>query len=129
MSGGIPYVPPEYPIRGEVPWDEKLKEYIDYRDSLSSEGTPGPKGDDGDPGPPGPPGPPGAPGSGEGFSYIHNQIAPEDVWVVVHNLGQYPSVTVVDTGGTVVFPDVHYDNSNQVTIVFGSSTSGKVYLS
>lgn len=84
---------------------------------------PGPKGDQGDPGPPGPS------GSAGGSSYIHNQVAVSDVWVVMHNLGRYPSVTVVDSGESVIFPDIHYDSNNQVTIVFGSPTSGKVYLS
>jgi hypothetical protein len=38
-------------------------------------------------------------------------------------------VTVVDSGGTVVFPDIYYDSNEQITIVFSSATSGKVYLS
>ncbi|MFL6353379.1 MAG: hypothetical protein ACJ74Z_16225 [Bryobacteraceae bacterium] len=81
------------------------------------------------PGPPGPQGPAGPSGSAGGSSYIHNQIAVADVWVIMHSLGRYPSVTVVDSGGSVVFPDIHYDDANQVTVVFGSLTSGKVYLS
>lgn len=120
---------PPYPERGAIPWDAKLKDYIDYGDRHATEGAPGPKGDPGDPGSVGPMGPPGPPGPGGGSSYIHDQIAVSDVWVVVHNLGRYPSVTVVDSGDTVIVPDVHYDSSNQVTIVFGSSTSGKAYLS
>jgi len=35
---------------------------------------------------------------------------------------------VVDTGGTVIIPNVHYDSANQVTIMFGAATSGKAYL-
>lgn len=117
---------PPYPERGAIPWDKQLKSYIDYGDTLGVEGEPGPKGDPGEPGPAGPEGPAGPPG---GASYIHDQIAVADQWVIEHNLGRYPSVTVVDSGDTVVFPDVHYDSANQVTIMFGSSTSGKVYLS
>ena len=84
----------------------------------------------GPPGPPGPQGPPGPPGSGEGgfYAYVHNQLTPASVWTVIHNLGVYPSVTVVDSGDSVIVPDIHYDNSSQVTIRFGSSTSGKAYF-
>ena len=35
---------------------------------------------------------------------------------------------MVDSGGSLVEPDVHYDNQNQVTLTFGSPTSGKAYL-
>lgn len=79
-------------------------------------------------GPPGPPGPIGPPGSGTGFSYTHTQSALASTWVVVHNLGAHPSATVVDTGDSVVLPDVHYDSVNQLTLTFGAPTSGKAYL-
>jgi hypothetical protein len=94
-------------------------------------GPPGPQGPLGPPGPigppsivPGPQGPPGASGS----TYIHTQGVPDVHWVIPHNLNWWPSVTVVDTGGTVIEPDVHYDTVNQVTLLFGSPTSGKAYL-
>lgn len=87
----------------------------------------------GDPvsGPPGPQGPPGPPGSGSGsgdISYVHTQVPLSAVWVVVHNLGKYPSVTVVDSGGTEVLTDLHYDSFNQVTLTFGAPSSGKAYV-
>jgi hypothetical protein len=75
-------------------------------------------------GPAGPPGPPG-PGSA---TYIFTQLSPSAVWVITHNLGQYPSVTVVDTGESVLIPSVHYDSNNVLTVTFGSATSGKAYL-
>jgi hypothetical protein len=114
---------PPYPERGAIPWDKKLKDYIDHGDTLGAQGPEGP------PGPPGPEGPAGPAGAGGGSVYVHDQIATSAVWTAVHNLGRYPSVTVVDSGNTVIFADVHYDSNNQVTIVFGSSTSGKAYLS
>ena len=79
-------------------------------------------------GPPGPPGSPGPPGGSSGSTHIFTQGSPTNVWVVLHNLGWYPSVTVVDTGGSVVEPDVHYDSEDQLTIKFGSPTTGKAYL-
>jgi len=75
----------------------------------------------GDPGPEGPPGP-GA------LAVVFTQSSPAAVWTVAHNLGSYPSVTVVDTGGTVVDPDVHYNDQNTLTIVFGSATTGRAFL-
>src|SRR5262245_24276574 len=65
---------------------------------------------------------------GGASTYVHTQTPLAAVWTVVHNLNRFPSVTVVDTGGTVIIPNVHYDSANQVTIMFGAATSGKAYL-
>src|SRR5262249_55070159 len=69
----------------------------------------------------------GTPGAGWA-SYTFTQSSPSVTWTVTHNLGRNPSVMVVDSGDTVVIPDVHYDSLNQLTVTFGSATSGKVYL-
>lgn len=61
-------------------------------------------------------------------AYIHNQVSPSSSWSVTHNLNDWPSVTIVDTGGTVVIPDVQYIDSNSLIVSFGSATSGKAYL-
>jgi hypothetical protein len=61
-------------------------------------------------------------------SFIYTQVMPQATWIVTHNLNGFPSVTVIDTGNTVIIPDVHYDSANAVTIKFGSATSGKAYL-
>lgn len=53
---------------------------------------------------------------------------PSATWVVTHNLDAYPSVTVVDSGGTVVVGDVVYNSSMQLTITFAAGFSGTVYL-
>lgn len=62
-------------------------------------------------------------------TFIHSQIAPLNEWNVLHNLNRYPAVTVVDSGGTVVFGDIQYVSENQVKIIFTSEFSGKAYLS
>lgn len=87
----------------------------------------GPVGPQGDTGPIGPKGDPGETDVGD-LTYVHTQTSPSILWTVVHNLGKNPSVEVVDSGGSEVLPDVHYDNVNQVSISFGSATSGKAYL-
>lgn len=60
--------------------------------------------------------------------YVHVQNEASDIWIVDHQMGRYPSVTVVDSAGTMVFGEVVYDNENQVTITFTAAFSGKAYL-
>lgn len=49
-------------------------------------------------------------------------------WTVTHNLGKFPSVTVVDSANTVVVGNVDYTNSLQLIITFNAAFSGCVYL-
>lgn len=67
------------------------------------------------------------------ITYIHVQSSSSDTWVVTHNLGRFPSVTVIDTGNTIVRGSVTYNSENQLTITFFSggsalATTGKAYL-
>ena len=50
------------------------------------------------------------------------------VWVILHNLGKKPSVTVIDNYGDVVWCDIEYTNDNTVTLRFSEETVGTVYL-
>jgi hypothetical protein len=61
-------------------------------------------------------------------NYVHTQSALSAAWVVLHNLGKYPAVEIVDTGGSVILPDVRYDSVNQVSLFFSAATSGKAYF-
>lgn len=61
-------------------------------------------------------------------SYIYVQNVVSSVWNIQHNLDKYPSVTVVDTAGTVVVGDIKYKNSSTLSIRFGAPFSGKAYL-
>lgn len=63
-----------------------------------------------------------------GASYVHDQIAASGTWHINHNLGIYPTVFVIDSGGTVVMGDVSYADANNVTISFTPIFSGKAYL-
>lgn len=68
-------------------------------------------------------------GGGEvGGTYVYTQVMPSATWVISHYLGKFPAVTVIDTGNSVIIPDVHYDSADALTIKFGSATSGKAYL-
>lgn len=76
-------------------------------------------------GPPGPSG--GGVGSGD-KNYTHSQGAASDVWVVTHNLGKRPSVTVQDSANDAVDGDVTYSDANTLTITFSAAFSGFAYL-
>lgn len=70
----------------------------------------------------------GDPGSGDDVHFVHNQITPSAAWTITHNLGKHPSVSIVDSAGTMVVGDVTYHDLNSLTITFGSAFSGKAYL-
>ena len=61
-----------------------------------------------------------------GFTYT--QMTPATVWVINHNLGRYPSITIVDTGGNVVYGDYKYIDTNNMTATFSATFSGSAYL-
>ena len=67
------------------------------------------------------------------ITYTHNQSSTSNTWVITHNLHRFPSVTVIDSGGTIVQGTVVYNSNKQLTITFfsGSSalaTQGKAYM-
>ncbi|MHA2084024.1 MAG: hypothetical protein ACXABD_09740 [Candidatus Thorarchaeota archaeon] len=51
-----------------------------------------------------------------------------DSWVITHNLGRYPSVTVVDNNNKVVVGDIQYNNTNTITISFDKAFVGCAFL-
>ena len=63
-----------------------------------------------------------------GLTYVHYQLIPEATWVIVHNLNRNPSVTVMDSAESLVYGDVQYNSSNQLTISFSSAFSGTAYM-
>jgi hypothetical protein len=62
-------------------------------------------------------------------SYEHTQGAASNSWVVNHNLGFKPNVTVVDSAGNIVEGEIAYTNSNSLTVSFQSAFSGYAYIS
>ena len=67
------------------------------------------------------------------ITYTHNQSSVSNTWAITHNLNRFPSVTVVDTGNTVVIGTIVYNSVNQLTITFfagGNALAfqGKAYL-
>jgi hypothetical protein len=60
--------------------------------------------------------------------HTHTQSSSASTWTVSHTLDGYPSVTVVDSAGTVVVGEVKYDSTSQVTISFEAAFAGKAHL-
>lgn len=67
-------------------------------------------------------------GSGVDKNYIHNQGLPALVWVITHNLNKFPSVSVVDSAGTLVVGDITQLNQTTLTVGFNFAFSGKAFL-
>ena len=63
-----------------------------------------------------------------GTTFEFNQGVSATTWNITHNLGKFPSITVIDTGDTVVTGEYTYINNNQVTLNFSAAFAGKAYL-
>lgn len=59
---------------------------------------------------------------------VHNQVSATALWIIQHNLDKFPTVSVVDSGGSTVLGDVVYDSKNQITVKFSSAFSGTAYI-
>ena len=65
-------------------------------------------------------------------TFIFTQVVPSTAWgtngIVTHNLGKFPSITVIDTANTVVTGQYTYIDNNNVTLTFSAGFAGKAYL-
>ena len=61
-------------------------------------------------------------------NYVFVQNTPSDIWTITHNLSKFPSVSVVDSGDTVVYGDIDYIDNNSLTITFSAAFGGKAYM-
>lgn len=60
--------------------------------------------------------------------YTHVQSAASSTWTINHNLGRYPSVTIVDSAGSAVLGSVAYLSTNLIEVTFTSQFVGKAFL-
>lgn len=60
------------------------------------------------------------------FTFI--QSVPSNTWIIKHDLGKNPSVSVVDSAGTDVIGECDYIDDNNVILRFTGIFSGKAYL-
>jgi hypothetical protein len=61
-------------------------------------------------------------------TFIFTQGVPAATWNITHNLGKFPSITVIDTGNTVVVGEYNYTSNTNVTLTFSAAFAGKAYL-
>ena len=61
-------------------------------------------------------------------NFVFTQGIPSATWNITHNLGKFPSVSVVDTADQLMYGDTEYFNENSLTITFSAPFSGKAYL-
>lgn len=67
-------------------------------------------------------------GSGDDKHFTFTQSIASDLWTIQHDLGKYPSVSIVDSSENEVVGDVTYLTKNKLTISFTAPFSGKAYL-
>jgi len=72
----------------------------------------------------GPVGPPGTGGAATGFEQTFP--SPALTWLVNHNLGKYPLVTVLTSGGAEVEAEIVHASLNQFTVYFAAPLAGRV---
>ena len=60
--------------------------------------------------------------------FVFIKSTPDSVWDITHDLDKYPSVTIVDSAGSVVIGDITYTSKSTLTVTFSAAFSGKAYL-
>lgn len=61
-------------------------------------------------------------------SHRHIQTTNSNKWLINHNLGYKPSVTLVDIDGTEIHGDIEYNTNNELTVTFSEQVKGEAYL-
>lgn len=61
-------------------------------------------------------------------NFIFTQSSASDTWTINHTLNKFPSVSVVDSAGSIVIGNITYNSTSQITLTFSASFSGKAYL-
>lgn len=60
--------------------------------------------------------------------YMHEQASASAVWTILHVLGKYPSVTIVDSAGDEVEGSVNHISTSTLEVTFSAPFSGRAYL-
>lgn len=76
----------------------------------------------------GPKGDTGATGASGGIPFAYAQSTASAVWTIVHGLGRYPSVTVIDSSGSAMYGEVHYQDLDTVIVTFSAPFGGEATL-
>ena len=60
--------------------------------------------------------------------FIFTQAAPSIEWIINHNMGKFPSVSVVNSNNILMYGNTTYVDKNNLKINFSAGFSGKAYL-
>lgn len=60
--------------------------------------------------------------------FLFSQLVASATWTIIHNLGRYPAVTVIDSAGNIIVGAVEYVDTNTLIIGFSAPFSGKAAL-
>lgn len=72
------------------------------------------------------PGPEGPAGPAGGAEFEQEFSSPLIQWLVNHNLGKRPVVSVMNTGGIEVIADIQHTSINQLVVNFSSAIAGRI---
>ena len=61
-------------------------------------------------------------------TFVFTQGQPALAWTIQHNLGKFPSVSVVNNNNIIMYGNTTYVDNNNLTINFSAGFSGKAYL-
>ena len=61
-------------------------------------------------------------------TFIFTQAVADTVWNVNHNLGKFPSVSVVNNNNVVINGEITYIDNNNLTCTFSAGFAGTAYL-
>lgn len=61
-------------------------------------------------------------------NYLHKQTVPSKLWVIKHDLGKYPAVSIMDSAKNEIVGEIIYHNENSLTAKFNGEFSGKATL-
>jgi hypothetical protein len=61
-------------------------------------------------------------------TFIFSQNSASDLWIIVHPLNKYPSITIIDSANTEVEGDIEYVNLSTVHVKFNSAFTGVAFL-
>jgi len=61
-------------------------------------------------------------------TFVFTQGAAATQWSIQHNLGKFPSVSVINNNNVIINGEVKYIDSNNIQLNFSAGFSGKAYL-
>ena len=61
-------------------------------------------------------------------TFEFTKATPSATWTIQHNMGKFPSVVVVNNNNVVMYGNITYIDTNNLTINFSAGFSGKAYL-